>query len=534
MAGKQRQSNVVVLEDNDDEMYTEVVYLDDPLDDNVQRDEASEDDADEFYCSTCEINISSVEEHIEQFHYGEKIVVEVPESPNPLEFVKLEPGIDITDEEADDTEPKKIVAKSVPKKLIVAPSSVQRHKCKQCAASFPSIKSLSAHMRVHKLSITAKVVKESSSAPLIKQEVPVSVEEPETGPEPLQQWICNICNTEFSSLKSLKLHGRMHNPIKQRTFEETAGNEMKFLKSTTSTSSEMFYCSLCDKSYNVSLKEMHDKMHSRAENFMCVQCNRQFTDAEHLDLHLRAHNDARVIQTKAELRNIRLPYACQYCSKEFARPHEKVKHERIHTGEKPYSCEVCGKTFRVAYCLTLHMRTHTDARPFVCAQCNKRFKSNSVYNHHLLTHSNVRAYQCPYCTKSFKTSVQLSGHKNSHTKPFSCTECNRPFATLYAVKIHMQSHQKTNHSLKHACDICGATYARGFALKDHIKEQHGGVSEDMAQEGASEDMILPDMDEETEMAGQSILPDNINEEEITIGEINQFENEEVVTDWLNK
>lgn len=60
----------------------------------------------------------------------------------------------------------------------------------------------------------------------------------------------------------------------------------------------------------------------------------------------------------------------------------------------------------------------------------------------------------------------------------------------------MQSHQKTN-SLKHVCDVCGATYARGkfsgishpiflfnlfdfipgFALKDHIKEQHGVVDE---------------------------------------------------------
>lgn len=65
----------------------------------------------------------------------------------------------------------------------------------------------------------------------------------------------------------------------------------------------------------------------------------------------------------------------------------------------------------------------------------------------------------------------------------------------------MQSHQKTNHSLKHACDICGATYARGifypnvhqlllfyyfwfyqgFALKDHIKEQHGGVIDELGQ-----------------------------------------------------
>ena len=39
------------------------------------------------------------------------------------------------------------------------------------------------------------------------------------------------------------------------------------------------------------------------------------------------------IKTKAELKNIKLPYGCRYCGKEFARPHEKVKHERVHTGK---------------------------------------------------------------------------------------------------------------------------------------------------------------------------------------------------------
>lgn len=104
-----------------------------------------------------------------------------------------------------------------------------------------------------------------------------------------------------------------------------------------------------------------------------------------------------------------------------------------------------------------------------------RFKAQSVYNHHLLTHSDERNYKCPYCPKKFKTSVQLSGHKNSHTKPFTCTECNRPFGSLYAVRAHMESHKRTNHSLKHICDICGAKYARRFALNDHIKEQHKDV-----------------------------------------------------------
>lgn len=70
----------------------------------------------------------------------------------------------------------------------------QLYKCKHCPATFPSTKSIAAHMRVHKPNFTPKVVKE----PPIKHEVPITVE------ETLQQWICSICNTEFASLKSLK------------------------------------------------------------------------------------------------------------------------------------------------------------------------------------------------------------------------------------------------------------------------------------------------------------------------------------------
>lgn len=153
-------------------------------------------------------------------------------------------------------------------------------------------------------------------------------------------------------------------------------------------SSRTFCCPFCDKTYDLSLKEIHMKTHSAVVNrFVCTVCNKGFAKAEHLQMHSITHVATAPIAELDPLAVIvpleptessfattksKQQYACKYCQKMFGRPHEKVKHERIHTGEKPYTCEVCNKSFRVSYCLTLHMRTHTDERPFVCQICNKR------------------------------------------------------------------------------------------------------------------------------------------------------------------
>lgn len=49
--------------------------------------------------------------------------------------------------------------------------------------------------------------------------------------------------------------------------------------------------------------------------------------------------------------------------------------------------------------------------------------------------------------------------------------CYRPFASLYAVRIHTETHNRQNN-LKFSCTMCGASYARAFALKDHMKQVH--------------------------------------------------------------
>ncbi|CAG9831782.1 unnamed protein product [Diabrotica balteata] len=370
----------------------------------------------------------------------------------------------------------------------------KQFKCAHCTAVFLTYPSLNTHLKLH-----LQPQPEESQHKVIT----------------LNPHRCNTCNTLFPSLKSLRLHLKMHEPVKIKPVEPPVDND---LADGEKKERKIFVCHICNNPYDLEYEQVHMKSHSEEKNFFCTTCNREFMSQENLEMHMKAHNSnknyicsycKKAYTTSTALEDhevnhcLRRKYECQYCGRRFSRPHEKVKHERIHTGEKPHICQVCGKGFRVSYCLTLHMRTHSGSRPYECPKCQKRFKSHSVYNHHLLIHSEVRAYKCPYCPKAFKTSVQLAGHKNSHIKPFSCNECNRPFASLYAVRAHMESHKRENN-LKFDCWLCGATYARAFALKDHMKSQHADENVDAGALGELETeetvfVIKEDLDEKQEV-----------------------------------
>lgn len=162
----------------------------------------------------------------------------------------------------------------------------------------------------------------------------------------------------------------MHLPVRQITIEKAMLCDEEAI---TPDVPETFHCSTCDKKYGIEFQTIHELSHtdvSKALQHRCTICNIQLETSQLLKMHQAAHNER--TYTVHDRGDKPLPYVCTYCGKAFARPHEKVKHERIHTGEKPHACEICGKTFRVAFCLTLHMRTHTNARPYVCSLCSKR------------------------------------------------------------------------------------------------------------------------------------------------------------------
>ncbi|CAO1430821.1 unnamed protein product [Diamesa hyperborea] len=390
------------------------------------------------------MNFTNLDEHIEGFHKDQHVSVENETANSDKQDDEQIEYLEILDEDSEEQKYEFIVSDAVggnegeSSGIAFIKTQEDKHRCGKCDKEYKSFKRYINHLKSHDDTETNNLddyLLESNEG----SDLYTVWEDGDT-----MKYNCCQCNTEFFSKKSLFLHMPMHNNLKE-TVKKT------------------------------SLDELLDN------DLKCDLCNKYFENELNLSLHLRAHEENNTTSSLNRYGSMKVCkkydnkvlYPCQFCGKEFLRPHEKVKHERIHSGEKPFQCNICGKSFRVSYCLNLHKKTHSDDRPYVCGfkNCNKRFKSVSVYNHHIMTHSDARNYPCPFCPKKFKTAVQLAGHKNSHIKPFSCHICNRPFSNLYSVKNHIKTHDK-NNSLQFTCNICGAQYARKVALAEHVKEKH--------------------------------------------------------------
>lgn len=66
-------------------------------------------------------------------------------------------------------------------------------------------------------------------------------------------------------------------------------------------------------------------------------------------------------------------HQCLYCSKEFKKPSDLVRHIRIHTHEKPYKCHLCFRAFAVTSTLKAHLKVHMGIKDFFCHVCKKYF-----------------------------------------------------------------------------------------------------------------------------------------------------------------
>ena len=120
-------------------------------------------------------------------------------------------------------------------------------------------------------------------------------------------------------------------------------------------------------------------------------------------------------------------YSCLTCEKRFTTAHGLEVHvRRSHSGgQRPYACDVCSKTFGHAVSLGQHRAVHSHERSFACPQCGKCFKRSSTLSTHLLIHSDTRPYPCQYCGKRFHQKSDMKKHTYIHTGESSSSSLSR-------------------------------------------------------------------------------------------------------------
>lgn len=254
------------------------------------------------------MNFTNLDKHVESFHKDQNVSVEneysstTKEDDEQIEYLEI-----IEENENEDSEEQKyefVISDSVDGNveessgIAFIKTDQNKYRCEKCDKDYKSFKRYIDHLKTHddtEINNLDDYLVESND----KTDVYTEYLDGNT-----LKYVCCQCNTEFFTKKCLYLHLPMHSNMKEARKE----NKLDVLLDN---------------------------------DLKCDLCNKYFENELNLSLHLRAHEENNTTSSLNRYGSMKVCkkyenkvlYPCQFCGKEFVRPHEKVKHERIHSGK---------------------------------------------------------------------------------------------------------------------------------------------------------------------------------------------------------
>uniref|UniRef100_A0A3B4G2K0 Zinc finger protein 236 n=1 Tax=Pundamilia nyererei TaxID=303518 RepID=A0A3B4G2K0_9CICH len=340
--------------------------------------------------------------------------------------------------------------------------------CPVCNKKFSRIASLKSHIMLHEKEENLICV-ECGDEFVLQSQLSLHLEEHRKELSGIKVYTCKTCDKEFKTSAQIKEHMKSH--IKMRPLTSTSRNYKKNIDRSGFTNS----CHHCGKAFKKPSQLIrHIRIHTGERPYKCTHCGKAFNQKVVLQTHMVRHTGEKphlcmlcpasfsqkgnlsssrcsvsflvpsplffgetaqpqppepaitmetainqdILQVSGSIREedgVRW-HGCPYCSKEFKKPSDLVRHIRIHTHEKPFKCKQCFRAFAVKSTLTAHMKTHTGIKAFECQSCLKCFSTSGSMKVHMRLHTGVRPFPCPHCDKIFRTSGHRKTHIASHFK----------------------------------------------------------------------------------------------------------------------
>ncbi|XP_030377460.1 zinc finger protein 250-like [Scaptodrosophila lebanonensis] len=194
-------------------------------------------------------------------------------------------------------------------------------------------------------------------------------------------------------------------------------------------------------------------------------------------------------------------YVCEFCSKDFAKSYDLIRHRRTHTKERPYTC-MCFKLFSTQAKLNEHKkRLHLASKQNACHLCIASYSRKQDLYIHLREQHNASVQAAYNEHRKVKPDSELSGliHLLPQPQPmkqlnilgrrYKCVYCAKHFTRKFNCRSHMITHLRhlldgeptTNaHGNKSSgvlsrktCEYCGKTFQKPSDLTRHLRIHKG-------------------------------------------------------------